>query len=147
MRTFRAGVFPFVLAVVLAPRSHALDDVGACYAARVHEPFTLPDGSSQPPSVLRICVVREWSPSQTLYSAFVDGHPVGAFLGRRRCLDRLAQEARPVFQFVRPAGGALRFTGYALTDPGGLLVQTVTTSPNGTAPDGGLVAVSAHGSR
>jgi hypothetical protein len=153
MRALRARGLLVAAAVLLLPvgasrpPSRALDDVGSCYFARMHEAFALPDGSSHVPGMLRVCVVREWSPSQTLYSIFVDGQAVGGFLGRRECRARMALDARPVFQFVRSADGVLRFTGYALMDPGGLLVQSVTTKPKGTAPVGALVAVSAHGSR
>lgn len=149
MRTIRrlAAAAAFSALLAAPGRSPGFDETGACYTARVDEGFVLPDGSVHGPSVLRACVVREASPVQTLYSVFVDGRPVGAFLGRRECGAHGTVDTQPIFRFLRRRDGALVFTGYALASRGGLIVQTVTSSPAGTRIAGELVAVGARGTR
>ena len=77
---------------------------GDCLAARVSEPFRLPDGVLYPAGMLTICDTGAYSPVADFHVLLVDGCSVGVFLSRKRPAEAAAGASGEVV-FHRDAEG------------------------------------------
>ena len=92
------------------------EQLGRCYSADIHERIVLPDGSEYPPSSLKICMSREYVPGSGLLTTYINGSPVGSFVGRVGTTPGSAEIEGPFFLFLRSHDGALGLQGYAVDE-------------------------------
>ena len=96
---------------LLASSFVGAQDRDRCLRVELPGPVVLPDGTTGGSSQLRICLDRAISPAISLHRLYLDGYPVGQFLGRSRDSKDTAED--PVVVFARAGPGAYRLVEYA----------------------------------
>ena len=91
-------------------------NLGRCVSAAIPSDIVLPNGSTYPASVLRICLTGNYSPVSGLHETWVGGNAVGMYFSKRGESEGLVPHARPYFQFQRLSDGRLELKAYAVPD-------------------------------
>lgn len=118
-----------VIAVVLVGLvvTPALAD-GRCIRVQVPLPIVFPDGTSQPPGVLRLCDSRSFNPVSSFHAASVDGVAVG-MLTSHRTRSEMEGEGAARVMFHRRDDGSLILIGYVVPGRGGSVTYRLADPP------------------
>jgi len=111
-----AGVI--ALLIVTFAAGEAMAQPRVCVRADIAESFVLPDGSTHPPGLLRICLDRAYSPVAGLHSISAGDGARGIFFSRRIKAEGAMASAQ--FAFMRDGAGALVLRGYTVPGDGQL---------------------------
>lgn len=134
-----------VIAVILVGLmvTPALAD-GRCIRFQVPLPMVFPDGSTQPPGVLRLCDSRSFSPVSSFHQASVDGMAVG-MLTSRKSRSEMDGEGRARAMFHRRDDGRLILVGYVVPGRGGSVTYRLADAPPRRSVDAMNLASSGTG--
>ena len=117
------------LAILLPFAAARAESPGRCIRAEVPAPMVLPDGSSHPAGVIRICLSRAYSPVAGLHETQVNGESIGMFLSQVG--ESEGNGGEPFFVFYRNVSDELVLQGYAL--PAGERLRTYHLQMTGRA--------------
>jgi hypothetical protein len=117
---------------------------GRCIRANVHAPMVFPDGSIQPPGVLRLCDSRAFTPVSSFHAVSVDGHAIG-MLTSRKSHNEMEGDGVSRVVFHRQDDGRLALIGYVVPGRGGSVTYRLADPPPRRSMDATNLASSGTG--